>query len=72
MGDINMGMAKPSKKLPKTYDGKSTKLGHGGRAAILKSDLAKKGIKGKYAGAIIGKIAREKGATPGQKSYYGK
>jgi hypothetical protein len=63
---------KDSGKMPKKYAGKSTKLGYGGRAAMLKSALAKKGISGKYAGAIIGKIAREKGAAPGQPNYHGK
>lgn len=52
------------KKLPKTFDGKSTKLGHGGRAAILKSE----GVPG----AVIGAIARAKGAAPGGPNYHGK
>lgn len=50
-------------KLPKMFAGKSTKLGHGGRAAILKS----KGVPD----AVIGMIAREKGAAPGQANYHG-
>jgi len=50
------------KKLPKTFAGKSTKLGHGGRAAILKA----KGVPG----AVIGAIARRKQAAPGQKNYH--
>jgi len=45
-------------------DGKSNKLGHGGRAAQLK----KKGVPQ----AVIGMIAREKGAAPGQKNFHGK
>lgn len=67
-------MATPSfkdRKPAKTYKGKSTKLGYGGRAAMLKDELAKKGIKGNYAGAIIGSIARAKGAAPGQPHYHG-
>jgi hypothetical protein len=51
-------------KLPKTFDGKSTKPGHGGRAAILKS----KGVPG----AVIGAIARSKGEAPGQNGFKGK
>jgi hypothetical protein len=43
--------------------GKSNKLGHGGRAAQLKA----KGVPG----AVIGMIAREKGAAPGQEHYHG-
>jgi len=49
-------------KLPKTFEGKSTKLGHGGRAAILKA----KGVPG----AVIGAIARRKGAAPGGPNYH--
>lgn len=51
-------------KMPKTFAGKSTKPGFGGRAAILKS----KGVPG----AVIGAIARRKGEAPGQKGYHGK
>lgn len=47
-----------------TFHGKSNKLGHGGRAAQLKA----KGVPG----AVIGAIARRKGAAPGQKNYHGK
>jgi hypothetical protein len=68
-------MATPSfkdKKMPKKFDGKSTKLGYGGRAAILKSKLEASGKSASYAGAIVGKIAREKGAAPGQPNYHGK
>jgi hypothetical protein len=50
--------------MPKTYRGKSTKLGHGGRAAMLKA----KGVPG----GVIGKIARAKHAAPGMKNYHGK
>lgn len=78
-------MAHPSKRLmaimddnempkrqPKTYKGKSMKLGHGGRAAKLRDQLSKKGLPKKEIGGIIGKIARSKGAAPGQKNYHGK
>lgn len=58
------------KKEPKTYKGKSMKLGHGGRAAKLKDELESQGKSAKYAGAIVGKIAREKQAAPGQKNYH--
>lgn len=67
MGDM---MIKPSKslmpkkkKLPKTYKGKSTKLGHGGRAQMLKDKGVPEGV--------IGAIARKKEAAPGQKNYHG-
>jgi hypothetical protein len=50
------------KPLPKKVDGKSTKLGHGGRAAKLKNE----GVPG----GVIGNIARSKGAAPGQKNYH--
>lgn len=58
----------------KTYKGKSTKLGYGGRAAKLKDQLMAKKLPGgaREAGAIVGKIARMKGAAPGQKNYHGK
>ena len=47
-----------------TFRGKSNKLGHGGRAAQLKA----KGVPG----GVIGEIAREKQAAPGQKNYHPK
>lgn len=47
-----------------TYKGKSNKLGHGGRAAQLKSEGVPEGV--------IGEIARKKGAAPGGKNYHGK
>jgi hypothetical protein len=50
-------------KMPKTFKGKSTKLGHGGRAAKLKAE----GVPG----AVIGAIARSKGAAPGGPNYHG-
>ncbi len=45
------------------FKGKSNKLGYGGRAAQLKA----KGVPD----AVIGAIARRKGAAPGQKHYHG-
>jgi len=47
-----------------SFHGKSNKLGHGGRAAQLKA----RGVPG----AVIGAIARRKGAAPGQAHYHGK
>lgn len=47
-----------------TFEGKSNKLGHGGRAAQLKA----KGVPQ----AVIGMIARKKGAAPGDPNYHGK
>ena len=46
-----------------SFEGKSNKLGHGGRAAQLKA----KGVPQ----AVIGELARKKGAAPGQKNYHG-
>lgn len=46
-----------------SFEGKSNKLGMGGRAAQLKA----KGVPG----AVIGAIARKKQAAPGQKNYKG-
>ena len=46
-----------------TYKGKSTKLGYGGRAAKLRDE----GVPG----AVIGAIARKKGAAPGGPNYHG-
>lgn len=46
-----------------TFEGKSNKLGHGGRAAQLRA----RGVPG----AVIGMIARRKGAAPGQANYHG-
>ena len=46
------------------FRGKSNKLGHGGRAAQLRA----KGVPD----AVIGAIARRKGAAPGQAHYHGK
>lgn len=46
------------------FDGKSNKLGHGGRAAQMKA----KGVPG----GVIGEIARKEDAAPGGKNYHGK
>lgn len=46
-----------------TFDGKSNKLGYGGRAAQLKA----KGVPG----GVIGNLARKAGAAPGMKNYHG-
>lgn len=62
-------MAQPAGKLRGArksgkFHGKSNKLGHGGRAAQLRSE----GVPG----GVIGAIARSKGAAPGQKNFHGK
>jgi hypothetical protein len=46
-----------------SFKGKSNALGHGGRAAQLKA----KGVPQ----AVIGEIARKKGAAPGGPNYHG-
>jgi len=46
-----------------SFRGKSNKLGMGGRAAQLKAQ----GVPG----GVIGKIARSKGAAPGQRNFHG-
>jgi hypothetical protein len=45
------------------FEGKSNKLGHGGRAAQLKA----KGVPG----GVIGDIARRKDAAPGERNFHG-
>ena len=55
---------KGSIKKSGTFEGKSNKLGHGGRAAQLKA----KGVPG----GVIGELARAAHAAPGQKNYHGK
>lgn len=45
-----------------SFDGKSNKLGEGGRAAQLKA----KGVPG----GVIGDIARKEGAAPGGKNFH--
>ena len=47
-----------------SFEGKSNKLGHGGRAAQLKA----KGVPG----GVIGELARKAHAAPGEKNYHGK
>lgn len=47
-----------------TYEGKSNKLGYGGRAQQLKD----RGVPG----GVIGNLARAKGAAPGGPNYHGK
>lgn len=58
-------MASKSGNTKKTgsFDCRSNKLGHGGRAAQLKA----KGVPQ----AVIGAIARAKGAAPGGPNYHG-
>ena len=46
-----------------SFHGKSNRLGFGGRAAQLKAQ----GVPG----AVIGAIARRKGAAPGQPNFHG-
>lgn len=46
-----------------SFNGKSNKLGMGGRAAQLKAQ----GVPG----GVIGSIARKKGAAPGQRNFHG-
>lgn len=54
----------PTTKKTGTFEGKSNALGHGGRAAQLRA----KGVPD----AVIGAIARLKGAAPGGPNYHGK
>ena len=51
-------------KIKKTgqFQGKSNKIGHGGRAA----QLAARGVPG----GVIGNLARKAQAAPGQKNYH--
>jgi hypothetical protein len=51
-------------KIKKTgkFQGKSNKIGHGGRAAQLKA----RGVPG----GVIGDLARKAQAAPGQKNYH--
>lgn len=46
-----------------SFEGKSNKLGHGGRAAQMRA----RGVPG----GVIGMIARREGAAPGQAHYHG-
>ena len=61
-----MGFAKAghSIRTSGTFEGKSNKLGYGGRSAQLKAE----GVPG----GVIGKLARQAQAGPGQKNYHGK
>jgi hypothetical protein len=64
-----MRLARWGKKYSSTkktgiYKGKSNKLGYGGRAAQLKDQGVPQ--------AVIGMIARKKGAAPGQANYHSK
>jgi hypothetical protein len=54
---------KSDTKKTGAFQGKSNKLGEGGRAAQLKA----RGVPG----GVIGEIARSKQAAPGQKNYKG-
>lgn len=56
-----MATAFAPKKMPSSYKGKSTELGKGGRAEKLKDEGVPE--------AVVGTIAREKKAAPGQKYY---
>ena len=60
VNDHKKGVIKKSGK----FQGKSNKLGHGGRAAQLKA----KGVPG----GVIGNLARKAGAAKGMKNYHGK
>ena len=51
-------------KTTGSFKGKSNALGHGGRSAQLKAQ----GVPG----PVIGMLAREAKAAPGQKNYHGK
>lgn len=61
-----MGAVEYLKSIKKTgtFQGKSNKLGHGGRAAQLKAKGVPEGV--------IGKLARAAHAAPGQSNYHGK
>lgn len=54
---------KGTTKKSGSFQGKSNKLGYGGRAAQLKAQGVPQGV--------IGEIARKKGAAPGQANYHG-
>lgn len=57
------GNVSPTKKSG-SFNGRSNKLGFGGRAAQLKE----KGVPG----GVIGELARKKGAAKGGPNYHGK
>ena len=52
-----------STKKTGAFNGKSNKLGYGGRAVQLEAQGVPK--------AVIGEIARKKQAAPGQKNFHG-
>jgi hypothetical protein len=54
-----------------SFDGKSNKLGFGGRSAQVESALEKKGLPQAEIGGIIGKLARKAGTAPGQPNFHG-
>lgn len=58
-------LAKRYEKIKKTgsFNGKSNKLGYGGRSAQLKARGVPEGV--------IGILARKAQAAPGQKNYHG-
>jgi hypothetical protein len=60
-----MGLLTPKGGTRKSgsFDGKSNKLGFGGRAAQLKAKGVPQGV--------IGEIARKKAAAPGMKNFRG-
>lgn len=64
MSGIKSVLKRTKTKKTGKYEGKSNKLGHGGRAAQLKAKGVPEGV--------IGWIARKKGAAPGEKHYHGK
>ena len=51
-------------KTTGSYEGKSNKLGYGGRAAQLRAKGVPEGV--------IGELARKAHAAPGQPNYHGK
>lgn len=63
MKDSVFGSRNRSTKKTGSFEGKSNKLGMGGRAAQLEAQGVPQ--------AVIGMRAREKQAAPGQKNYKG-
>lgn len=62
--EMMMKKMKSSIKYTGKFEGKSNKLGHGGRAAQLKA----RGVPG----GVIGMLARKAQAAPGEKNFHGK
>ena len=62
-GERAEAKAESDTKKSGSFAGKSNKLGHGGRAAQLEAKGVPK--------AVIGEIARSKGAAPGGPNYHG-